>query len=184
MRIALFLAGWLLSLAALPQEIYRWVDQDGVIHYADQPGAPDAERVQLQGLSEYEAQPVAEEAAPEASPEAVAAYRSLRITQPAAEEVFFGGDNSITVVAELDGELQPGHTLIFYLDGQPVPNAAGLSAPLGPLDRGTHVLRVAVLDTNGYVLLSSTPVPIHVRQTSIQNPQRRPAPPPPAKPTN
>ena len=45
MRIALLLAGILLSLAAQPQEIYRWVDKDGVVHYADQPGAPDAKLV-------------------------------------------------------------------------------------------------------------------------------------------
>ncbi|TAK55835.1 MAG: DUF4124 domain-containing protein [Gammaproteobacteria bacterium] len=182
MRIALFLAGWLLSLAALPQEIYRWVDKDGVIHYADQPGAPDAERVMLQGLSEYEAQPAAEDAAPEASTEAVAAYRSLRITQPAAEEVFFGGDAGVTAVAELDGELQPDHVLTFFLDGTPLPATTGFSAALGVLERGTHVLRVAVLDANGYALISSTPLPFHVRQVSVQSPQRQPPTPPPAAP--
>src|SRR3989304_1322720 len=57
MRIAPFLAGMIRSRAAEPQEIYRWVDKDGIVHYADQPGAPDAERIELVGLSSYEGGP-------------------------------------------------------------------------------------------------------------------------------
>jgi len=69
MRTALFLAGMILSLAAQPQEIYRWVDKDGIVHYEDQPGAPDAKRVELVGLSTYEAEAVsAESGEPEPPP--------------------------------------------------------------------------------------------------------------------
>ena len=45
----MLIAGLLLSLAAQPQEIYRWVDKDGIVHYADQPGSPDAVRVYYRG---------------------------------------------------------------------------------------------------------------------------------------
>ncbi|MBM5810859.1 MAG: DUF4124 domain-containing protein [Gammaproteobacteria bacterium] len=174
MRIALFLAGWLLSLAAQPQEIYRWVDKDGIVHYADQPGAPDAARVTLQGLSVYEGGALAEpETAEAASPAAVSPYRALRIVQPAAEEVFFDGAAGVTVVAELEGELQPEHGIRIFLDGQVV--AESLSAPLGPLARGTHVLRATVEDANGHAVISSPLVPFHVRQTSLLNPQRQPS---------
>lgn len=180
MRIALFLAGWLLSLAAQPQEIYRWVDEDGIVHYADQPGAPDAERVVLRGLSVYEAGASAEPEAAAAPQQANAAtYQALRIVQPAAEEVFYDGSAGVTAVAELEGELQPGHVVRIFLDGRAV--AESLSAPLGPLERGTHVLRAAVEDADGYSVISSPLVPFHVRQTSLLNPQRQgPAAPTPA----
>ena len=32
MRILLILAGLALALAAASQEIYRWVDKDGIVH--------------------------------------------------------------------------------------------------------------------------------------------------------
>ena len=182
MRIALILAGWLLSLAALPQEIYRWVDKDGVIHYADRPGTAGAERVRLQGLNEYEAQPANGDTGAGAPEQPAAAYRSLRITRPAPDEVFFGGDARVSVAAEVDGALQPGHTVVFLLDGTRLPEAAGLSTEFGPLERGSHFLRAAVLDQNGEPAITSPQITIHVRQTSIQNPQQRPSA-PPAPPT-
>jgi hypothetical protein len=47
MRIFLVLAGLALSLAAASQEIYRWVDKNGVVHYSDQPGSPNAELIDV-----------------------------------------------------------------------------------------------------------------------------------------
>jgi hypothetical protein len=50
MRIALIVAGLLVSLAAQPQDIYKWVDKDGTVHYSDQPGSPDAVLIPNPGL--------------------------------------------------------------------------------------------------------------------------------------
>lgn len=41
------LAAALLPVAAAAQ-IYKWVDEDGVVHYTDQPAQPTAERVAIQ----------------------------------------------------------------------------------------------------------------------------------------
>src|SRR3972149_11069034 len=90
MRIALFLAGMILSLAAESQEIYRWVDKDGIVHYADQPGAPDAERIELVGLSTYEAEASsAESGEPEPPPSVGPIYGSPSIFAPHAVGAFF-----------------------------------------------------------------------------------------------
>ena len=61
MRTVLLIAGLLVSLVAWPQEIYRWVDKDGLVHYADQPGAPDAVLVPYagHGATRGDAQPPA-----------------------------------------------------------------------------------------------------------------------------
>ena len=55
MRIFLVLAGLALSLAAASQEIYRWVDKNGVVHYSDQPGSPNAELIDVIEPNAYEA---------------------------------------------------------------------------------------------------------------------------------
>ena len=182
MRTALILAGMFLSLAAEPQEIYRWVDKDGVVHYADQPGAPDAERVQVARSNEYEATPVESGGGSTYSqPQAPLPYSSLTITQPAQDEVFFGADATVTGAAELAGELQSDHTLVFFLDGNRIA-ADGESVQLSNLDRGMHFLRAAVLDQNGALVLSSPQVTFHVREPSIKSPQSPQAPKPPPKP--
>ena len=96
MRILLLLAGLTLSLAAQPQEIYRWIDKDGQVHYADQPGAANAERVILADPNAYEAEPSFGDYAPtgnapeDTDGDEAAPYESLAIVQPTPDQVFFG----------------------------------------------------------------------------------------------
>ena len=55
MRILLILAGLAVSLAAASQEIYRWVDKNGIVHYSDQPDSPNAELINVIEPNAYEA---------------------------------------------------------------------------------------------------------------------------------
>ena len=182
MRTALILAGMLLSLAAEPQEIYRWVDKDGVVHYADQPGSPNAERVEIASSNQYEATPTdLGFGSSSGQPQAPLPYTSLTITQPAQDQVFFGADAVITGSVELAGELQSDHSLVFFLDGNRV-TADGESVQFSNLDRGMHFLRAAILDQNGALLMQSPQVTFHVREPSIKSPQSPQAPKPPPKP--
>ena len=183
MRTALILTGMLLSLAAEPQEIYRWVDKDGVVHYADQPGSPNAERVEIANSNQYEATAtdLGSYSSRSQSSQAPLPYSSLTITEPAPDQVFFGADAVITGSVELAGELQSDHTLVFFLDGNRVA-ADGESVQFSNLDRGMHFLRAAILDQNGALLMQSPQVTFHVREPSIKSPQSPQAPKPPPKP--
>ncbi len=185
MRTVVLLAGLLFSLVAQPQEIYKWVDRNGVVHYSDQPGSPDAERIQQGNLSTYEPPTDYYQTQPESPPPGQPlrpAYGSLNLTSPQPDEVFFGAEAAVTASARLVGELQPGHTFVFYLDGQRVASGTSPGAQLGGLVRGTHFLRVAVNDADGNELLASPQVSFHVRMPSIQNPQNPLVRPPPNRP--
>ena len=184
MRTAILIAGLLVSLAAWPQEIYRWVDKDGIVHYADQPGAPDAELVEYPGLgvappSEDET-PALYEPAQQDEPTGPT-YESLRLTSPAPDEVFYGGDVAVSVQVELDRDLRPGDQLAIFVDGERTPDVSGLSATVTGLSRGTHFVRAAVLDDSGSVVITSPQVTFHLRQPGIATPNTGPAlrPPPP-----
>ncbi len=186
MRMFLILAGLLLSLAAEPQDIYRWVDKNGVVHYADQPGDANAELVVLAGPNSYESEPAEAGASPSSSSggdgggDEPLLYESLAIVQPQQEQVFFGADVTVAVEAELGGELRSDHELVFFVDGNRRP-ASGLGIELSGLDRGTHFLRATVLDHIGNPLIASQQISFHIRQASInspQSPQGRPNPPP------
>lgn len=181
--LTLALAALLLSPLAVSQEIYRWVDKNGVVHYSDQPNAPDAELMDLQAFDGQAGEaraPAVYVREPPPPAESAPDYRSLTITRPAMDEAFFGSDATVAVELELDTELRAGDEVAIFLDGRRVPSN-GLSAELPAGSRGTHFLRAAVLDASGNVLVSSPQVTFHVRQASVATPPTGPAqrPPPP-----
>jgi len=180
MRILLILAGLALSLAAEPQEIYRWVDSNGQVHYSDQPGAPNAERVILVNPNSYESEPSFGDVAPnggeQGATEDAGPYTSLTIVQPTPDQVFFGADATVVVAAELDANLRWDHSLVFFVNGNRRPAAGGLGLELTGLARGTYFLVASVLDQNGTPVISSQQTIFHVRQPSINSPQSPQAP--------
>lgn len=197
MRILLILAGLALSLAAASQEIWRWVDKNGTVHFSDQPGAPNAELINVIEPNASDGAAAAPDGGasdssgsePEES-STVSPYDSLSIVQPTPDEVFFGSDAAVSVQADLQGTLRPDHSVVFFLNGNRRP-ASGLGMQLTGLTRGTYFLRASILDRNGDPVITSQQTTFHVRQASIQNQQRglpvrppRPAPvPAPRAPT-
>lgn len=190
MRSLLLLAGLAISLAAFSQEIYRWVDKDGVVHYSDQPGSDKAQLINVVEPNAYDSADAAPPDSagggsddsgsnePEANP-----YTSLSIVSPEPDQVYFGADAVVSVQADLSGTLQPDHQVVFFLNGNRRP-APGLALELSGLDRGTYFLRASVLDQNGKPLITSQQTTFHVRQPSTKSPQSPTAPPkPPLKPT-
>jgi hypothetical protein len=189
MRLLLILAGLAVSLAALSQEIYRWVDKDGIVHYADQPGSSSAELITVIEPNAYEALDAEQEAAAAgrvpAQDEApdVAPYTGFSIVSPSPDQVFFGADAVVTVSAQLEGTLRPDHSVVFFLNGNRR-EADGLSAEFSGLERGTYFLRASILDGNGQPVITSQQTTFHVRMPSMLSPQSPQAPrPTPPRPT-
>jgi hypothetical protein len=181
MRIFLILAGLMLPLAAAPQEIYRWVDKDGIVHYSDQPGSPNAELVTIVAPNSYEAGDSGAQSPSYAGGDDGAdspLYESLTIVQPSPDQVFFGSDATVNVATELVGTLQPEHTILFYVNGN-LRYSDGGGITLTGLPRGSHFVRAVVFDNNTrQAVISSPQITFHVRQASTQNPQN----PVPARP--
>jgi hypothetical protein len=96
--------------------------------------------------------------------------------QPQADQVFFGADAAVTVAVDLDGTLQPDHTLVFFVNGNRRAADGGLGLTLTDLERGSHFLRATVLDRNGQPLITSQQITFHVRAPSINTPQSPQAP--------
>jgi len=190
MRILLILAGLAMSLAAASQEIYRWVDKDGIVHYSDQPGSSNAELINVIEPNGYEGAEAAGDNSVSSADTSgngsgtVSPYQSLSIVSPTPDQVFFGADAVVTVSADLQGTLHPDHQVVFFVNGNRK-EATGLSTELTGLDRGTYFLRASILDQNGDPVITSQQITFHVRQPSINSPQSPQAPKPakPPKPT-
>ena len=162
------------SLSA--QEVYKWVDENGVTHYSDQP-VPGAERVRIETRPSRPAAPRPRPRTPDASPSdddrpvpnPPFSYQSLSFTEPAAEQTLWNIGGTLTVRLSLQPSLRSGDRLRLYFDGE-ARTVNGLQVQLDEVWRGTHNLQAEVLNANGELMIRSDPIRFYVQQTSIANP--------------
>jgi hypothetical protein len=164
----------LLAASLALAQAYRWVDENGVVHYSDQPH-PGAEEVEL------ERAPAINMPAPRRSmagnapapatgeQQRTVGYDSLAVASPAAEETLWNIGGVLNVSLNLQPALQLGHQLRVYFDGVPQ-EVSGTQFQLQEVYRGAHNLQAEVLDENGQLMIRSEPIRFYVQQTTIVNP--------------
>ena len=168
--IALILACLGCAMASA-DDVYRWVDSNGVVHYSDKPQAPNDKPVVLPHLQTY---------APGAAPAGLApasagggpakpAAPAIAITSPEPEETIRDAEGKFTVTVSAAPE--PGEGLIFYLDGtaqneQPTPSTAFLYTGV---ERGQHSVAAALMGANGQEVAHSDTVTIFMKPPSVNH---------------
>ncbi|MBX5462136.1 MAG: DUF4124 domain-containing protein [Steroidobacteraceae bacterium] len=159
-------------------EVYKWVDENGVTHYSDQPH-PNAKKLDVQSAQTFESRmPAAPASTSAQSPSAQGpTYSSCEINRPENDEVFM---NTFTVPASIRviPALRPGHRVVLSLDGKPLTDqpANATTFVLNEVERGTHTLAAAIQDASGNAICRASSVTFHVRQPSrlAPNPANRP----------
>jgi len=176
MRSLLLIAVGLLAATAYATDVYRWVDDQGQVHFSDRP-LEGGERVEIRpqgklGTPEFEPRR-SRSAAVEESEDSDEAfrYRSLEILSPSQEEVLWNIEGQLDVSMQLEPRLRQGHSVELLLDGEPVEQLrpGSMQVRLSEVYRGVHVLRASVRDQNGQLLIESQPRTFAVQQTSILN---------------
>jgi len=170
MRFILFTLMSVVCTATLAATVFKWVDENGVTHYSDQPHE-NAEKVQVAAPQTYSAprppRPAAAAArAPTTSP--APAYQSCALVEPVNDQTFTNA-SSVSASVQLDPQQRPGDQVFVLLDGARFP--AGGGAITLPVERGTHALQAVVQDSSGQVVCQSPPVSFNVTQPSLLNPQ-------------
>jgi hypothetical protein len=169
----IFLIAALLSAGTLlGEEAYRWVDEDGVVHYSDRPreGAdkvilPEANTTTVRRYERPSAAATASNPEESEQQEEVR-YESLTITSPDAEETLWNIEGVLNVALDLKPGLDPGHQVRVYFDGKPQ-MVSGTSFQLQEVWRGAHNLQVEVLDAAGNVKIRSQPRRFYVQQNTV-----------------
>jgi hypothetical protein len=169
------LALLLVASAALAEaQAYRWVDENGVVHYSDRPQA-GAEEVELESAPAISIPPrrtaIAARPAPVEDAEdadAVFGYESLTVASPGAEETLWNIGGVLDVNLNLQPALRTGHQLRVYFDGNPQ-TVNGTRFQLQEVYRGVHNLQAEVLDQAGELMIRSQPSRFYVQQTTIVN---------------
>ncbi|HXY76462.1 MAG TPA: DUF4124 domain-containing protein [Steroidobacteraceae bacterium] len=167
---------------ALAGTVYRWVDENGVVHYSDTPH-PDAEKVHVDSVQTYKAPAAPAAAATTPGPSAPAsvpvAYQSCAIAAPVDDSTLMNPD-SLTVVVHTEPALHSGDQVAIQMDGQPIPGlpTTGTTFTISPVDRGTHTVTAVVRSSQGTLVCQSSGVTFHVQQPSVLSPINRPTPAP------
>jgi hypothetical protein len=180
MHMRLFIAALLLSATGLAvAQAYRWVDENGVVHYSDRPiegaeeiilpqsSGPSSPAVPRRSVSRGEATSVDDQPAD--------AYNTLDITSPAPEETLWNIEGTLNVTMNLEPGLRSGHRIRVYFDGEER-MVFGTTFQIPEVYRGVHNIQAEVLDRGGRVMIRSTTNRFYVQQTTIINNRPGPAP--------
>ena len=172
MRNILFTLICCTSAVAVAATVYKWVDENGVVHYSDQPHQ-NAQKVELKAPQTYSAPktPVTAPTSTKAPPKTGAVYQSCSISEPANDQMFMN-TSTVNAGVSTDPVVRQGDTVFVTLDGQRVPGvpATGGQFTISPVDRGTHSIQVVIQDAQGNAVCQSAAVTFHVHQPSLQNP--------------
>lgn len=166
--------GVLLIAGAVFAQAYKWVDEDGIVHYSDRPH-PGAERVELPGYNtsgrSSTPSPVIRrttrtQAEPEPEEDKPFRYESLAIVAPAPEETLWNIEGVLNVSLDVQPALQPGHRVRVYFDGE-AQMMSGTSFQLQEVWRGVHNVQAEVVDETGKLMIRSLPNRFYVQQNTI-----------------
>jgi hypothetical protein len=163
--------------------VYKWVDDNGVTHYSDQPN-PKAEKLQISGAQTYESRAATvAPPAPSVAPGSPAAPAVCVIDTPAAGQVLhdtFSLTGHVTLANSGDGS-----QATLRLDGQDISPLVGPNGAfeISQIDRGEHTLTLQVTDARGEVTCQATAVAFTVRQATALPPGTPGAPKAPGVPT-
>jgi len=158
-------------------QAYRWVDENGVVHYSDRP-QPGAEEIVLPDNTVTTRRVVPpsfasrnDNAEADDEPEEDTGYQSLEIARPGAEETLWNIGGNLDVQLNLQPALKPGHRVRVYFDGE-ARMVTGTSFTLPEVYRGVHNIQAEIVDQNGQLLIRSQTNRFYIQQTSIAGSNR------------
>jgi hypothetical protein len=177
MRIRfIILVSTVLAAGAVLAQAYRWVDEDGVIHFSDKPheGAeliilPSDKRVSRRQEPGSFAAAGTPGSAPEQPTEEAAdfSYESLSIVSPGAEQTLWNIEGVLNVTLDLRPGLREGHQVRLFVDGDPLDPVATTSIRVQEVWRGVHNIQAEVVDATGRLMIRSQPNRFYVQQNTI-----------------
>jgi hypothetical protein len=149
-------------------QVYKWVDKDGVVHYSSQPPAEGAQPAKLPPLQTYKGGTnpnLKKFEKPGGAAAPAAAASQIEIVTPSHDETFRSGERVVPVAVMVTPQLGEGQKLIYLLDGEPASApTSNTSFAITGVERGVHTVSVSLVDAaTGETLASSSGVTIHMK---------------------
>jgi hypothetical protein len=171
-RAIFALLGIFVATAAFA-DVWRWVDDDGVVHFSDTPveGATlidTSESSRTTGARVYRGtSPSTGDDTGQPAEDEAFKYQSLTIASPAAEETRWNIEGTLSVSLSLTPGLQSGHQVRVYHNGE-AQMVNSTSFTLDEVWRGVHNIQAEVLDETGRLMIRSQPNRFYVQQNTVR----------------
>ena len=164
MKIGYLLLLCFLVLQVWAQDVYMTVDENGNPTFTDQP-VEGSEKIEVRDVTTIPAP--RNVPPPRRSSEPVEIYSHMAVINPKQDETYFRSEGDLQISVSISPQLRSSDSIVYYLDGQSVHTGKTTSLSIAEMDRGTHSVRVAVVNSNGDELKSSQTVTFHLRQASV-----------------
>jgi hypothetical protein len=165
--------------------VYKWVDENGVVHYTDKPPSDNAKPAKLPPLHTYKSgtNPNLSKFDKGAQGGKATGAAQIELVTPAQDETFRGGERAVPVAVVVTPQLKEGQRLIYLLDGTPQATpTTNTSFAFTEVNRGSHTAAVTLVDEAGNTLATSKTVTFHMKPAitgQAQKLQKQSAPPKP-----
>lgn len=185
--IALLLLLVFVLPAVAADKVYKRVNPDGTVEYSDQP-FDGSEELQLEEAPaiKFEKSPSIGFKPSTRQDQDNGDLYSVNITSPGNDETIRDNTGNVTLQGQVEPGLRGGHRLRWVMDGEPL-SASGQSVSLTNVDRGTHTVRLEVVNQHDEVIASSDSITFHLLRYSVKQPSPPSGSPPtptnPPKPT-
>jgi hypothetical protein len=155
-------------------EIYKWVDENGKIHYSDKE-VTGAEQVKLPKTITIPATATGSNSDSSDQDEDGKApyYTKMAIIKPEMNETIRNRGGGLDIVIDLTPELRGEDTISLYMDGNTaLKNQTQTSISLPNIERGSHTLRASVFNKEGDLLISSKSIIFHIRKEVVKEQEK------------
>jgi hypothetical protein len=149
---------------SMPEKVYKWVDDNGLTHYGDQPPSQDIAPVDLPAIQILDSvevetqQSPTPDAAPITSTTPPIPDYQLNITAPKNDETLAMSDaGTVFIALSINVPLLEGHRVSMSVDGKEIAlNSSG--AVNIAVRQGRHTVQASIVDTDNNVLAQSSMV--------------------------
>lgn len=155
--------------AAEGEEVYRYTDANGVVHYTDKPPAKNSQPANLPKLQTYRSGQPPKTFDFSDSPKAGAPKFSVAFDSPSPEQTYREAGASVDVAVSVMPGLVGGYGLLYTVDGQPYNEAPSFSTSvsISGLERGTHVIGVSLVDAKRQPQAQAS-VNVHIKPPTVK----------------
>ncbi|WP_049631059.1 DUF4124 domain-containing protein [Cellvibrio sp. pealriver] len=163
--LCVLIAPWTLA------DVYKTVDKDGRVIYTDKPKSDKAEKIELREINTVPSPPPLPQSVPVDTmgvQQAAVDYR-IGIISPRSDVTIPVGQRDLAIAINIEPALQPGHLLVYFMNGELLEETTGNNIIVKDVPRGTHTLVVEAIDADGRSLGTSPPVIVNVIRPNIKN---------------
>ena len=152
-------------------EIYKTVDEDGRVTYSDKPprqhSGSKAELPPVNSMDKTEKPRASPKASVPASQTEQTIDYQLNLVSPERDAQVPPGQRDLVIRVDLNPPLAAGHRLVYYMDGQEITRGHNQQYRIEEIFRGSHQIRVTIVNQAGEVLRESDTRQVHVHRPSL-----------------